>query len=93
MTTPPTPFFYQPGPCRYARCLEPACCDMRNGPANSPTVAGPLPSRARIDRRVGSERAASVELKVFTTLWLCMPAMEVKRFWGVKSRGTFTDHS
>ena len=45
---------------------------MRNGPARSPTVAGPAASLARIDRRVGSVSAANVTVSDSTTqrLWM-----------------------
>jgi hypothetical protein len=54
---------------------------MRKGPANSPTVAGPAASRLRIDRRVGSERAESVALKLSTTVWLCIPPAKSTSFF------------
>lgn len=38
-------------------CLDTAWSVMSNGSASSPTVAGPLLSRATIARRTGSARA------------------------------------
>src|SRR5688500_85126 len=62
------------------RCLEMAGPLMSNGAESSLTVAGPVASRARIARRVGSARAAKVVLRVsvvmgmsprgYVTTWL-----------------------
>src|SRR5580658_2263928 len=48
-----------PAVSRTFRCREIAGCVISNGSASSITVASPLANRARIDRRVGSERAAN----------------------------------
>jgi hypothetical protein len=52
------------------RCLETAGCDIWNGSDSSPTDASPEVSRARIDLRVGSARAAKMLLKGSDTCFI-----------------------
>jgi hypothetical protein len=49
-----------------------ACWEIEKGAANSMTVAGPVVRRETIERLVGSDKAAKVELRLSTTVWLCI---------------------
>ncbi len=72
-------FFCRSRPARSStrRCLEMAGSETLNGSANPITDEGPRASRARIPRRVGSDRAekvASSAASLYLTMWLSIAA-------------------
>ncbi len=72
-------FFCRSRPARSStrKCLEMAGSETLNGSASPITDEGPRASRARIPRRVGSDRAekvASSAASLYLTMWLSIAA-------------------